>query len=480
MNILYLSAEVFPFRKVGGLGDVAGSLPKALKEIGADIRVVMPKYKDLGGDIKKIQCIPPNITVSTNPKYYFPNVCESTLPNSEVPIYFLDEPIFFERDCTYGYNDDLQRFCLFTKACLELCKRIHFQPDIIHMNDWQSAIIPLFLKCNYADDPFFKNTKTVLSIHNIHFQGIAPQDILNFAQIPCSAMQSLEDDLRDGDVDFLYEGIFNADAITTVSQTYAKEVLSPPLGEGMENILSKRADEGNFFGIVNGIDLDVWNPETDKLIDTQYSSKILEDKQKNKRALQKLLNLPQNNEVPLIGMVTRLTNQKGFDLIEAIRDQIYDKDLQLVVLGTGDAHIHRLLEEMSIKHPQKISFLSEYNEARAHTIYAASDFFLMPSRFEPCGLGQLIAMRYGSIPIVHKTGGLADTVQDYKKHKTGEGIVIDEYKHDLLNIALDQAIEDFKNQSRIEKIRKHIMQIDFSWKKSAEEYMKVYRAVTNN
>lgn len=478
LKILYLAAEVYPFVKVGGLADVAGSLPKALKKLDCDIRVAMPKYRGLF--LGKHECQDLNVhpTVATGDGYYFPKIGMSHLPNSDVPIYFIDEPHFFDRKGIYAHKDDPKRFCYFAKATLEMCKSLNFKPDIIHINDWQCSFVPVFLKSIYASDPFFENTKTLLTIHNIQYQGNSGPKLLDFAQIPPSARDSLIIDLQDGDINFLYEAILNADYINTVSKEYAKEILRPEFGRGMEGILQK--NKKVLSGILNGINYEVWDPESDDIIAKKYSLRNIGKKEVNKTALQNELGLSEDTDLPLFGMVTRLADQKGFELVESIKEKLMELDFQLVVLGIGDQKVEKVLSKLQEQYPDRVAFINAFSENMAHKVYAGSDFLLMPSKFEPCGLSQMFAMRYGTIPIVHRTGGLAESVESIKtKPISGEGFTFCCYTKQALYNAVKKAIDTFPNKKFIEKIRINCMKKDLSWKKSAGEYRELYEIILN-
>jgi starch synthase len=476
LKILYVSPEVTPFAKVGGLADVAGSLPGALKDLDCDIRLIMPKYQSIDLKKYKLSLLKESITVGTGFRYYFPQVYSGKLGKKQAPIYFIQEESSFGRERIYNYSDDCVRFCFFDKTCLELCKHLDFKPDIIHINDWHTSLIPVFLKTIYKKDPFFAEVRTLMSIHNIQYQGITSLDILKCAQINRDDLPSLLCDTKDGDVDFMFEGIANADFVSTVSQTYAEEILTPQYGAGMEGLLMQKKDR--LFGIINGIDTDLWNPEKDKLIPKNFSVNTLNHKQKNKLSLQELVQLPLSKKTPLIGMVSRIAGQKGFDILLMCLEMILEAQaIQFVILGTGDKWVEEQLQKIAAKYPDQFKVILKFDEITAHQIYAGSDFFLMPSQFEPCGLGQMIAMRYGTIPIVRKTGGLTDTVDPYLDFVNfGDGFVFEKYDFYKLAEIIKKAIEIFNNNPNlITSMRQRIMRKDFSWNNSAKLYLDLYQ-----
>jgi starch synthase len=399
MKIALIASEVVPFAKTGGLADVCGALPPALEKLGQDVVVVMPLYKAVrlqkAAQVKKIS---DDVSVSFLGK--------------NVKVYFVANDAYFDRDGLYGdksgdYPDNLERFSFFCKRSLQLLKETGFRPDIVHCHDWQSSLVPAYLKTVRAGDDFFTKTRSLLTIHNIGYQGLFPKE-----EYPKTGMD--EKYFNPGQVEFygkvnlLKAGIVFSDVINTVSRTYAKEIQTKEFGFGLEGVLRERS--GSLFGIVNGIDYAIWNPATDPFIARKFSAEKFKDKAKDKQDLQKACCLPVKKDVPVFGIVSRLAQQKGFDIIAEGIDEICRLGLQLVILGTGDLKYHQLLGEMARKYPEVISLNLAFDDPLAHKIYAGSDAFLMPSRYEPCGLGQLISFAYGTVPVVFKTGGLADTV----------------------------------------------------------------------
>lgn len=471
MKILFAASEANPFIKTGGLGDVIGALPVALKELGVDARVIIPKYQEINKEIKdKLKYIN-NFTVKVGWRNQYCGIFEYDYEG--VKFYLIDNEYYFKRWGLYGYYDDGERFAFFSRAILEFLKQSDWTPDILHCNDWQTAMVPVLHKLEYINDEKFRKMKTVFSIHNLFFKGMYSPEVLpelfGYDYEPFFN-GSLE---HNGAVSFLKGGINYADRVTTVSKSYAEEIKTPEYGEQLDGLLRYR---GAFLeGIVNGIDYKEYNPKTDKFIKYKYNLNSLLKKGLNKEELQKELNLPVNKETPMIGIVSRLTHQKGCDLITRILDELLKEDIQVVVLGTGDYMYEESFKYFSNKYPDKLSANIKFSNELAHKIYTASDMFLMPSLFEPCGLGQLIALRYGSIPIVRETGGLKDTVVPYNEYdESGNGFGFKNYSHEeLLNITR-YALSIFRNKNRWKKLVRSAMKSDNSWEKSAREYIRLY------
>ncbi len=456
MKILFVSSEVTPFAKTGGLADVAGSLPLALEKLGIEVKVVLPKYRIIKAAGAK------------------------TTIGSGIEVFFIENQKYFDRDQLYGdkfgdYPDNLERFAYFSKACLELAKKIYAsggKPDVIHCNDWQSSLIPVYLKTLYKDDPFFQNIKTVLTIHNLSYQGLFDK-----SQFPKSGLgQELFgiDGLEFyGKVNVLKGGILFSDLITTVSPTYSKEIQTQEFGCGLEGVLMRRSND--LYGIINGIDYDIWNPRTDKYIAKNYTADSVEDKYINKEDLQKTGKLKVDKRIPLIGIISRLADQKGLDLISAIIGDLLKSNIQFVLLGAGDNKYHVLFEKIAKLYPRKASINLKFDAVLAQKIYSGCDMFLMPSRFEPCGLGQMICLRYGTIPIVRSTGGLKDTIQDFnEKAMSGNGFAFSEYSSSELLKTVKRALSAYKDKGLWQKLVKKAMGYDFSWESSAKEYLDLY------
>jgi starch synthase len=482
LKVLFLSAEVSPLAKVGGLGDVAGSLPKALSYLGVDLRIIMPfygcidkkKYKTekigefeffIGGRKEKIK------------------IYQTALPGSQVPVWLIKHPIYDPKVIYTGLSqtkskslkqstDDIRRFSFYTKAALETCIRLKFKPDIIHANDWHTALVPDLVKTYDKNIKFFRNTKTLYTIHNLANQGIAKSDIIKYSKIDHS-LPVVNKDLKNGDINFMVQGILAADAVNTVSPTYAREIFNHFQSMGLEKVISQR--KGDLTGILNGIDTEFFNPEVDRKIFKRFGKRTLEYKKDNKTGLQKNLNLRVGKKIALIGIISRFVWQKGFDLIA---DELIDPGknrlypCQFVFLGEGDEKIEKKLKNLEKKYPKHVKAIIKFDENLAHKIYASSDIFLMPSLFEPCGLGQLIAMRYGTIPLVHFTGGLADTVGP------DVGFGFRKYSESALSATLGKALKIYYDAPKKWKmLQLNCIQADYSWDRSARSYLALYRSL---
>ena len=467
MKILFVASECTPIAKVGGLGDVIGALPKALTELGLDVRIAIPKYRIIDENKYHFELIASKIKV----KEEFINIYKGLLPESKVIVYLLENEKYFGENGVYlaksAFVDsfkEIQRFLFFSQAIPEIFKSLDWQPQIIHCQDWHMAVIPLLLKTKYQ----IPNTKTLLTIHNLANQGKWPAiEILRFLNLKGNETKSLKKIDKEGNLNIFEQGILNADILNTVSKKYSKEIKTKEYGEGLEQDLIKRQE--CLFGIINGIDYERFNPQTDPDIESNYSLGDILNKTKNKTALQKILKFPVNLGTPLLGIINRLTSQKGVDLVLGIIPELVKSDCQLVVLGVGDDEYEKKLKELSKKYPKNISANIRFDPILAQKIYAGADIFLMPSKFEPCGLGQMIAMRYGTPPIVRKTGGLAETVKNKKT-----GFVFVKYNKESLLKSIEEALKFFKDKYGWKKMQKNAMSQDFSWEKSAKEYLKLY------
>ena len=468
MKIAICASEVVPFAKTGGLADVTGALPLELESLNQEVIIIMPRYKAIQEPkfSPLISGIPQNAGSVQRLK---PDISYSVI-GKNVKVYFIENDMYFNRDGLYGdkagdYKDNLDRFSYYSRRALELLKEIDFAADIIHCHDWQSALIPVYLKTLYIDNPFYQSTKTIFTIHNIGYQGLFSKE--EFPKLGLDwkffNMEMLEFYSK---INLLKGGIEFCDIINTVSPTYSKEIQTKEFGYGLEGILTKRKND--VFGILNGLDYSIWNPKTDKFIIKNYSIENLHDKYKNKEDLQRICKLPIKTDVALFGIVSRLAEQKGFDILADAMEKICKMNLQLVILGTGDLKYHVILENIVKKYPKAISLHLKFDDPLAHKIYAGSDIFLMPSKYEPCGLGQLISMGYGTIPLVFKTGGLADTVTE------DDGFIFDKYKKEDLIKTIDEAIKAFKDKKKWPQLMQRAMQNNFSWKESAKKYLALY------
>ncbi|MFH0855775.1 MAG: glycogen synthase GlgA [Candidatus Omnitrophota bacterium] len=456
MKIVMCASEVVPFAKTGGLADVAGALPLALEKEAQEVIIIMPRYKAVDA-------------ARFNLKTFKEGVLSGSIGKG-IKVYFIDNAAYFNRDGLYGnkggdHPDNLDRFSFYCRKSLDLLKEINFKPDIIHCHDWQSSLVPVFLKTIYAGDHFYKNIRTVLTIHNIGYQGLFPKD--EFPKLGLDwglfNMEGLE---FYGKINILKAGMIFSDIINTVSPTYAKEIQTKEFGFGLEGVLNKRKD--SVFGILNGLDYDIWDPQNDKFIAKNFSVREPSGKAKDKEDLEAFCKLPLKKGVPLFGIVSRLAEQKGFDILAEGIDEICKMDIQMAILGTGDQRYHDILQAMVSKYPKVVSLNLKFDDALAHKIYAGSDIFLMPSRYEPCGLGQLISLRYGTIPLVFKTGGLADTVS------ADNGFIFDNYSKTELVKTIKESLAAFKKQSSWKKLVTKAMKSNFSWEASAKKYLDLY------
>jgi len=473
LNVLMLAAEIVPFVKVGGLADVVGALPKALHALGHDVRLVMPRYKQIDPERFHLTTVLEDVPISMGSYHVKVSVCQGTI-GDDISVYLIDAPRYFERENIYGYTDDGERFILFCRAALEVMRVLDWSPDIVHCNDWHTGIVPNWMHTLYKDDPFFAHAATVYTIHNLAYQGIFGNRILEVAGVAAQGFVYPQIPELANVVDIMGRGIFFSDAITTVSERYAQEILTPEFGERLDHMLRTRRER--LFGILNGIDYQQLNPATDHYIHSHFDIHTLDARAENKSVLQEQAHLPVRADVPLIGMVSRLADQKGFDLIAQIMEPLLAQGIQFVVLGIGDQRYHELFQHFAARYPEQVSIFLTFNTEIAQRIYAGSDMFLMPSRFEPCGLSQLIAMRYGCIPIVRSVGGLADTVQEYDP-RTGEGNGFAFVHYDAWELfaAIVRALEVYRFKDIWRTLQQRGMAADHSWHASAMRYVEVYR-----
>lgn len=471
-SVLFVATEAFPFIKTGGLGEVVGSLPQEFVRQGVDIGVVIPKYGDIPKQWQEKMSFLGSVDVNLGWRRQDCGI--QTLYHEGVRFYFIDNDYYFKRPGLYGFADDAERFAFFCRAVLEALPKLNFTPQILHCHDWQTAIVPLLLKAHYTGRAGYVDMRTVLTIHNAEYQGIFDRavvsDLLGLDEAEYFTSDRLE---FYGAVNYLKAGIVFADALTTVSKTYAWEITTPEGGWGLDSLLLRR--QADLHGIVNGIDYERYNPDKDKLIDVNYTRRTLKRKQENKAKLQEYLRLPVIQEVPLIGMVPRLIAAKGLDLIVAALADIKGMELQLVIMGTGEEKYASMLKVAAHQHPDKISVHTYFDESMAHRIFASSDMYLQPSLSEPCGTSQLVAMRYGSVPIVRETGGLKDTVTSYNEY-TGEGYGFSFREANVQDMlyTINRAISFYHDKPVWQKLVKTVMKADHSWQHSVGNYLDVY------
>lgn len=477
MKVLYITAESVPFLKTGGLADVAGSLPVSLKKLGTDIRVVMPLYSKIPEKYREKMEFLGFYYVDLGPKHQYAGVYEYEFKG--VTYYFIDNEDYFKREKIYGEEDDGERFIFFSKAATLLPKFLDFKPDIMHSNDWHSGLVPLYRQDFARGDSFYGDIKTVHTMHNLKYQGIFPESILQEVA-GLSKEYFHEDGLKYYDtINMMKAGIVYSNLLTTVSRNYAQEIKSPFFGEGLEGVIGDHA--GKLRGIVNGIDYEVYDPNKDKKISKNYNFKTIKNKKENKLALQKKYNLPVDEDIPLISMVSRLVAMKGLDLVRTIIEELLQEDIQFVMLGTGDKEYEDMFLYFQNKYPEKMASRVYFNEDEAHLIYAASDIFVMPSMSEPCGISQLISLRYGTIPIVREVGGLKDTVDPYNMYTgEGNGFTFKNFNAHELLFSIKRALFLYRDKKIWNGLIKSAMNSKNNWEKSSKEYIKLYENLINN
>lgn len=489
MNVLFVTSEIVPFSKTGGLADVCGALPKALEALGHDVWVVTPLYasavesaRQAGIDL--VRHIVDPIVIPVGEASRSVGVLEAALPHSRVRCLFVDYPDYFDRPGLYvdprdesDYPDNCERYVTLARGALEIAERFDLRPDIVHCHDWQAGLTPVYIKTLYRQRHTWAQAATVFTIHNIAFQGIFWHWDMKLTGLPWELFnwRMLE---YYGKLSFLKAGMVFADVITTVSRKYAEEIQTPEFGAGMENLLRERSED--LYGIINGVDYATWSPDIDQNLPARYSRSDLAGKAACKLRLQEKFGLARNPDVPVIGIVSRLTEQKGFDLIEQAMPRLMQRDLQLVVLGTGMPRYHESLTALQRKHPEKFGLMLAFDNPTAHLIEAGSDLYLMPSRFEPSGLNQLYSLRYGTVPIVRRVGGLCDTIVDYNTETSRAGLAtgftFDAYSADEMLKAVDRALKVFREKKDWDALVGLCMRQDWSWEHSAEQYVQVYRA----
>lgn len=468
MKVLYATSEALPFIASGGLGDVAGSLPHALRRRLIGCRVVLPMYDTIKQELKDTMKFITHISVPVAWRRQYCGIFEAK--HNGVIYYLIDNQYYFKRDTIYGHYDDAERFAFFSRAVLEIIPYIDFKPDIIHCNDWQTALTPVYYSAMYANSPGYENIKTIFTIHNIQYQGVYGKELLeDVLGIPADKASLLE---YDGCINFMKGAIECADKVTTVSPSYADEILDPWYSHGLDSILNERRYK--LSGILNGIDTVGYDPATDKCIKANFSAHDVSGKKIDKKALQKEMGLPVKPGVPVIGMVTRLVSHKGLDLVKGILDELLaTSEMQLVVLGSGDYEYESYFRWIAEKYPDKVGLRIGFVPELARKIYAGADMFLMPSKSEPCGLSQMVALRYGTVPIVRETGGLRDSITDCGDGK-GNGFTFKSYNaHDMLD-AIRRALTLYYNGNWNELVLR-ALKCDFSWGRSANAYIRLYK-----
>ncbi len=477
MKILFASSEMVPFSKTGGLADVAGALTKALTKQGHEVCAVVPYYdatrrKGLGAE--DIDCC---FSVPISDREEFGEVFR-TVTDDGVTVYFIGKSAYYDREELYGtsegpYSDNAERFIFFSKSVLELCKALNMKPDVIHCNDWQTGLVPIFLRTFLADHPLFKRTGVLFTIHNLAYQGLFWHLDMHLTNLPWDLFTPDGIEFY-GKINLLKAGIIGADVLTTVSPRYSKEIQTPELGYKLDGMLERRSDR--LFGVLNGVDYEAWNPETDAYLAANYGPADLAGKAKCKTDLLERFGLPQVDGAPLLGIVSRLADQKGFDILAPVMDDIVDEGFQLALLGTGERKYHELFEELSAKYPDRVGVKLGFSNELAHKIEAGADIFLMPSRYEPCGLNQMYSLKYGTVPLVRATGGLEDTIVDYNDSPSseGNGFKFTEYSSSALMAKLREARELYADKAQWSRIMQNGMECDFSWDASARRYVELY------
>ena len=475
MEVIFVASEMVPFATTGGLGDVLGSLPREIAKLGHRVSVFLPKYKKISQKKLTLDLVGKDIQVPLGSEMESANIF--SYRSNELNVYFIEHSEYFDRDELYGtpmgdYPDNDRRFTFFDRAVIESLKKLKIKPDVIHCHDWQTGLIPVYLKTLYQADPFFKKTKTVFTIHNLAYQGNFPPDSVPITGLSWDEFKFDRLEFY-GKISFLKGGLIYSDVLTTVSERYAQEIQSPGFGCGLEAVLARR--KNSLFGIMNGINPEEWNPEKDLMIEAHFSAKNLNGKKTCKDALQKENHLKVDSEIPVFGFIGRLVDQKGLDILVPAVEEMAKQNWQLVVLGTGDEEFHKTLRVLHKRHPEHVGLNITFDFKMAKRIYSGCDFFLTPSRFEPCGLGPMFALRFGTIPIVRETGGLADSIHEFNP-KTGEGngFIFPGYKTEDLLVAMKRAVHIFRDSKLMPKLIKNAMACDFSWETSAKRYVQLY------
>ncbi|MDO8136086.1 MAG: glycogen synthase GlgA [Candidatus Brocadiales bacterium] len=472
MDITYVSSEVVPFARTGGLSDVAGALPKSLQELGHKVYLFMPLYKKIKQGPFKLSPTKGSLSIPMGNKTSTGLVYSAPLPGTRISTYFIENTTYYDREGLYqdpatgkDYKDNCERFSFFSKAVLETLQVLGIKPDIIHCNDWQSALVPTYLKTLYKDNNSFRGTASLFTIHNLSYQGLFPKEDMPLTGLDWSYFNWKQLEFY-GKINLLKAGIVFSDIITTVSRKYAEEIQTAEFGVGLEGVLRERTVD--LYGVLNGADYSVWNPEKDKLIPANYSLKNLKGKKACKQHLQRKLKLPQS-DAPIIGMIGRVASQKGLDLVMECWDELMKEDIEFVLLGTGEPNIEQALKSAAARYPGKASINIGFDNQLSHEIEAGADMFLMPSKFEPCGLNQLYSLKYGTVPIVRSTGGLADTID------ASVGFSFQSYSSKEMLETIKKALKLYRDQSKWLELMKMGMLQDWSWEKSAREYLTLYQ-----
>jgi len=475
VNILYVTSEAAPFAKTGGLADVSAALPRYLRRAGHDVRVVMPLYSRVPADAATFEVAHRDIEIRLGPHRYQVSIVAGERPG-EPPFYFVHCPLLYHRASIYTNDpDEHLRFLVLARAALEACQRMGFAPDVAHCNDWQSALLPLTLESRFMWDRLFQRTRTLLAIHNLNYQGIFPASIVDDTGLGDSAHLLHQDQLRAGRLNFLLHGILYANGVCTVSPTYAHEIQTERHGAGLDPFLRSRSS--TVVGILNGVDYDEWSPEVDRHIPHRFSAQDLAGKARDKEALLARMRLPHAPGVPVIGIVSRLAGQKGFALLDGVMGPLLLRHgFQLVVLGSGERRFEAMFAQLAAAFPRQVAFHRGFSNELAHLIEAGADMFLMPSVYEPCGLNQMYSLRYGTVPIVHRTGGLADTVELWNP-TTGEGtgLVFDHHDAAGLAWAIEAALAAYRDRAGWQRLIQNGMARDFSWNVQGRLYEELYR-----
>lgn len=472
MDITYVSSEVVPFARTGGLSDVAGALPKSLQELGHKVYLFMPLYKKIKQGPFKLSPTKFNLSIPMGNKISPGQVYSTILPDTRIPVYFIENKDYYDREGLYqdpatgkDYKDNCERFSFFSRAVLETLQVLGIKPDIIHCNDWQSALVPTYLKTLYKDNNSFRGTASLFTIHNLSYQGLFPKEDMPLTGLDWSYFNWKQLEFY-GKINLLKAGIVFSDIITTVSRKYAEEIQTAEFGVGLDGVLRERT--ADLYGVPNGTDYSVWNPEKDKLIPANYSLKNLKGKKACKQHLQRKLKLPQS-DAPIIGMIGRVASQKGLDLVMECWDELMKEDVKFVLLGTGEPNVEQALKSAAARYPGKASINISFDNQLSHEIEAGADMFLMPSKFEPCGLNQLYSLKYGTVPIVRRTGGLADTID------SSVGFSFQSYSSKEMLETIKKALKLYRDQSKWLELMKKGMLQDWSWERSAKEYSTLYQ-----